>query len=276
MRDKPIEIKHPAPFPRRLLLEIDKLLHKYGDPKLAEGRLLDPFAGIGRIATLGGYWNFHGCELEPEWAKQAEALGMKVHVGDASNMPWPDEQFAALVTSPAYGNRLADSYAPDMSDPKNKNRRSYRIYLGRELSPGSGASEKWGDEYRRIHRAVWEECHRVLAPGGVFVLNCKDHFRDGKEHRVTEWHVHTLLGLGFMPVEARPVALRGDQNTNTMRSRGVRVVDVEWLVVLRKEETAVRGMTSDEIDTWVSENLVESVEEDDEPEVTLLDMFPGS
>jgi hypothetical protein len=123
---------------------------------------------------------------------------------------------------------------------------------------------------------VWRECLRVLDSGGIFILNCKNHYKDGKIEQVTEWHVRTLLELGFMPVEAKPVALKGDQNTNTMRSKGVKVVDVEWLVVLRKEGNVAQRLTSDETDAWVSENLVELFEEDVEPELTLLDMFPGS
>lgn len=246
---------HPAPFPAKLIDRIRPLLHRHGDPALADARLLDPFAGVGAVTELGATWDYHGCEIEPEWARQAERKGMSVHVGTAEKMPWPDEYFSAIVTSPAYGNRLADSYAPDLSDPKHGKRRSYRIFLGRELTAGSGASEHWGEQYRHIHQAVWRKCTRVLAPGGMFILNCKDHVRDGHVMRVTEWHVRTLIGLGLVPVEAVSVKLRGDQNTNSMRSRGVQVVDHEWLVVMRRPGHVDECLSPDDAEAWISVNM---------------------
>ena len=55
-----------------------------------------------------------------------------------------------------------------------------------------------GDEYRALHVAVWTECRRVLKPGGIFVLNVKDHIRGGVLQPVTNWHAVTLLMLGFV------------------------------------------------------------------------------
>ena len=46
--------------------------------------------------------------------------------------------------------------------------------------------------------AVWTECRRVLKPGGIFVLNVKDHIRGGVLQEVTKWHAVTLLMLGFV------------------------------------------------------------------------------
>jgi len=251
----PQAVGHPAPFPAKVLNPIRALMSKYGDPDLAEGRLLDPFCGVGTVVQLGPPWECFGCEIEREWAAQAQDVGVAVHVGTAEKMPWPDGHFSAVVTSPAYGNRLADSYAPDMSDPKHRHRRSYRISLGRPLSDGSGASVYWGAKYRSIHQAVWQECVRILALGGLFILNCKDHMKRGELQPVTEWHVRTLLELGLEPVTARPVQLVGDQNTNTMRARGIQVIDHEWLVVLRKPTAIGARLDDDEIDAWLKVNL---------------------
>jgi hypothetical protein len=51
--------------------------------------------------------------------------------------------------------------------------------LGRPLTPGNSGALQWGEEYRALHVAVWTECRRVLKPGGIFVLNVKDHIRGG-------------------------------------------------------------------------------------------------
>jgi hypothetical protein len=70
--------------------------------------------------------------------------------------------------------------------------------LGRPLTPGNSGALQWGEEYRALHVAVWTECRRALKPGGIFVLNVKDHIRKGVLQPVTNWHAVTLLMLGFV------------------------------------------------------------------------------
>ena len=225
--------RHPAPFPPRIIEVIDALLREYCPEG---GTLLDPFVGIGGISKVQGPWSIYGVEIEPEWAIQAEEAGVDVHVGDSKSLPWEDGSFDVIATSPAYGNRMADAYAPHMLDTKHRKRRSYRIYLGRPLSPNNGGAWHWGDCYRILHSWVWEECVRVLREGGIFILNCKNHMRKKELQLVTEWHLETLQNLGLKLLTVKEVPLKGDQNTNSMRSRGVRVVDYETVAVLRKEE----------------------------------------
>lgn len=232
--DGNFSVPHPASFPPKIINVIQPMVDKLVDEDLVGVKLLDPFVGIGGVEAMGLPWEYHGAEIEPEWAVQAENRGINVHRGDARNLPWPDEHFAAVCTSPAYGNRMADSYAPDMSDNKHSKRRSYRIYLGRPLTEGNGGALHWGSEYRDLHAAVWEEAIRVLKPRGIFILNCKDHVRKKEIQQVTAWHVQVLIELGLEAVEAKPVWLKGDQNTNSMRKRGIQVVDYEWVVALRK------------------------------------------
>ena len=227
--------RHPATFSEPILRVINKLLSQHGGGLDIPLRLLDPFVGVGGVAGVDWDGEKYGVELEAEWAEQATEKGIVTHVGDSRNLPWAAGYFGIICTSPAYGNRLADGYAPDLTDPKHKKRRSYRIDLGRRLSPGNGGSMHWGDEYRTLHAQVWKECVRVLCPGGLLVLNVKDHYRKGVLEEVGRWHLETLLDLGMEVVAEEKVPLRGDQNTATMRARGVRVVDCETVTVLRKE-----------------------------------------
>jgi SAM-dependent methyltransferase len=190
---------HPAVFSDAVLDTFRRLLDRWH----ARGtrRLLDPFAGTGRIHELAiDGWETVGVELEPEWAQ----LHPDTIVGDARTLTFARASFDAVVTSPAYGNRLADSY--DASDPEA--RRSYAIDLGHPLTGNNGAGMQWGDDYRELHAAVWAECVRVLRPEGLLLLNCKDHQRDGQIIRVTGWHVRTLveLGLRFVDVATLPAA----------------------------------------------------------------------
>jgi hypothetical protein len=49
----------------------------------------------------------------------------------------------------------------------------------------------------------------VLAPGGTFVLNIKDHIRDGVKQEVAAWHLDTLIRLGLQLVALDVIPTRG-------------------------------------------------------------------
>lgn len=185
--------KHPARFTRSVLDAARGYL------PAAPARVLDPFAGVGTVHELAdlGYSTV-GVELEPEWAAAHE----RTIVGDAARLPFPDSTFDVVLTSPAYGNRMADRYA---GDQKGSRRATYRIALGRDLSEGSGAALQWGARYRDLHRRAWAEAHRVLRPGGRLILNISDHYRAGIRQRVADWHVGALLDAGFTLAAAQTV-----------------------------------------------------------------------
>ena len=154
--------------------------------------IYDPFAGTGKIMLLK-HWlpdaRIYGGELEREWAAQTRGI----IIADALRLPFADAAFAAIATSPAYGNRMADHHeAQDASK-----RITYRHCLGRPLSAHNAGGLQWGDAYRAFHRAAWREVTRVLASNGRFVLNCKNHYRGGQLMRVTEFHLETLCDLGL-------------------------------------------------------------------------------
>lgn len=182
-------ISHPAPFPVAILPIFLELLEDHH-------RVLDPFAGTGRIHELHGHETV-GIELEPEWA----ALHPDTMVGNALALPFEDDSFDAIATSPTYGNRLADHH--NAADPES--RRSYTHDLGRSLHEDNSGAMQWGDSYCEFHWKAWEEAVRVLRPRGRFVLNIKDHIRGGEWQDVAGWHVHALCSLGLAVVAARPV-----------------------------------------------------------------------
>lgn len=190
-------LSHPARFSKDLLPVFADLLTRY----IGEGTatVLDPFAGAGGIHQLEDYgWQTVGVELEPEWAK----LHDRTEVGSALDLPFDAKSFGAVVTSPTYGNRLADNH--DAKDPHL--RRSYKHDLGRDLTDGNSGAMQWGPEYRTFHKAAWEQVARVLRPGGVFLLNISDHIRNGKREDVSGWHVRYLLDAGFTFLDCVPVA----------------------------------------------------------------------
>lgn len=202
-RQRPKPKAHPATFSDAILAAIARHLVAVGTPAV----VVDPFAGTGRVhelRALAGVESTVGVELEPEWASLhhgtivGDALRLTEYVGTGT--------VDAIVTSPTYGNRMADHHnATDDSV-----RLTYRHTLGRELTNGNSGAMQWGEAYRAFHRAAWREVVAALRPGGTFTLNCKNHVRRGVEQLVTEWHLDFLeQHCGLVPVVVDRVPTRG-------------------------------------------------------------------
>ena len=153
---------HPAKYADVVLAEIASLLAAESDGQRL--KVLDPFAGVGRIHELDH--DTVGVEIEKEWAAAHRAT----LVGDATSLPFLDQSFDAIVTSPCYGNRMADHH-----EARGASRRhTYRHALGRPLSPNSAGALQWGEQYRQFHRLAWQEAYRTLRPRGLCVVVVSD------------------------------------------------------------------------------------------------------
>lgn len=226
--------KHPAPFPEHVL-EWLRLV-------VPPGPVLDPMGGIGRLGMLGSQWQVTILELEMEWALQAQNNGcVEGVVGDATAMPWPDESWDTVVTSPSYGNRCSDTYAPEVHKRSDDTRRTYRIYLNRALSPNNGGAMHFKKDgaYEKLHTRMLAEVYRVLRPGGSFILNIKEFIRDGEIVGLVGWWHDACIGAGFLVNGGASVFSRGDQNTSAARAAGKLVIDHETIMMYRKPRAAV-------------------------------------
>lgn len=214
-------VSHPARFSVELMPVFRKILHEH---TFEGARVLDPFAGTGKIHELRPEFETVGIELEAEWANLHEYTRQ----GSALGLPFEPAEFDAIVTSPTYGNRLADSH--NASDPER--RRSYTHDLGRTLSSDNSGSLHWRNgaggsaDYRAFHERAWDEAVLVLRPGGVFVLNMCDHVRGGLVQPVTAWHAWCLgrLGLDYVDsVTVRTRKLRQGENAELREQESVHV-----------------------------------------------------
>lgn len=237
---------HPARFSPAILSTIDQLLATYcrdlvRDIDMPGGspRVIDPFAGVGTVLDLADAevydWTLN--ELEPEWADEcAKYLLALDYQGTVLCQDWlrlgehPSMQgaYQLCVTSPAYGNRMADSHEPSPDDTSS--RITYRHRLGRPLTAGSAAGLQWGESYRDFHREAWQRVWDVLAPGGWFVLNLKDHVRDGEVQPVTGWHRAMARKIGFVEVDEIRVPVKGMRFGANHRAR----VEHETVTLWRK------------------------------------------
>lgn len=183
-------VKHPAKFSDELMPMLAKALEpcRIGTHPAI---VLDPFAGSGRIHELQNFgFTTVGIEIEPEWAEMHPGT----LVGDATQLPFENVQFDAICTSPTYGNRMADHHEA-RDDSK---RLTYTHVLGRNLHPNNSGQMQFGPSYKTLHMDAWKEASRVLRPGGLFVLNIKDHVRKWQRVNVAGWHVtYLVMALGL-------------------------------------------------------------------------------
>lgn len=204
-------VKHPAKFSAEIK---DTIVHAF-ERFNCKGPIYDPFAGVGGVHEIAERLGVSsvGVELESEWAQAYETRignGGEFHgTFTGSCLTFDAFGFGTVITSPCYGNRMADHHeARDDSV-----RHTYRHYLGRPLHADNAGAMQWGPEYRRFHEQAWGViASRSLNPGGHLILNISDHVRKGKVAQVCQWHVDCLRDKGFVELGSFPVKTRRQRN----------------------------------------------------------------
>lgn len=230
--------EHPATFSAAILDRLRDMLAAERD-RVGLLRVLDPFAGAGGVHELGeANVETWGVEIQPEWAAAHERTVC------ASALDLPDlglPVFDAVVTSPCYGNRMADKH--HAKDPCRAcgghgaratvdekcgecggagltRRNTYAHALRRSgvepvESPENAGVMQWGPAYRSFHEQAWQVVDRALRPEGLVLLNVKNHLRTRSKgrpaevQRVVEFHLNTFLWMGYTIEECRRVETRG-------------------------------------------------------------------
>lgn len=252
MTVEPLTI-HPATWSKPVLAVVDAIVDHRALALGTPCRVLDPFAGTGGIHALAadGLVETIGVELEPEWA----ANHPDTQVASALELPFEDRSIHIVATSPCFGNRMADHHeaadvcktcrgngyigatdedramCPDCKGNGLTRRNTYRHVLGRELSESSAAGLQWGEKYRAFHSEAIDEWERVLVPGGLAVVNMKNHIRANREQRVVEWWLNEMIVNGWAVVEVVEVRSIG----NRFGANGGARIESEAVLVMRSK-----------------------------------------
>lgn len=224
----------PAAFSNSVLIVLDRIV--------PAGRILDPFAGTGRIHELAGNGRrTTGVEIEPELA----ALHHNTFLGDALNLqPLIDHEvrfpvvFDTVVTSPTYGNRFADKHEAKDGSMRRSYTHDMRRMTGdptRKLHKNNSGTLHFGPAYINFHYRAWVECARVLVEEGWMFLNVSDFIRRGKRVPVVATHRGLLRRAGFEVLGGERVEtprMRFGQNHEAR-------VDGEVVIIARKRKQVV-------------------------------------
>lgn len=198
---------HPAKFSDVILEHVSTILPDHIDT------IVDPMAGVGKVVNLGPDYKYLLNELEPEWANQIDDM-YDVTVGDAKDMTIPSDINTAIVTSPPYGNRMADFFKSQTRPESMKGR--YGGDLGRRLTEGSTASKKFGDEYRVMMSEIYTALTDQMCSGQLFILNVSNFIRSYKEVNVVGFYLDLFTTMGFTLDALYPVVTprRGGTGAN--------------------------------------------------------------
>lgn len=182
-------IRHPAKYTESFIPIFADLLKGFA-------KVLDPFAGVGKIAEIKKY-GYSGIvyanDIEREWIFSNQYQPDVVSCSDAQKLldVYSAGFFDAICTSPTYGNRMADHFVAK----DNSKRITYTHCLGRSLTDGNTGKMQFGDEYKRKHIECYKTFCDLLKDGGIFILNISNHIRNGQEVSVSEWHADTLQSV---------------------------------------------------------------------------------
>ena len=214
---------HPAKYN-------DKFIPIFADMLKGKKRVLDPFAGVGKIGLIkkfGFNGKIYANDIESEWIQPNQHDCDFITVEDAEFLQYPDGFFDAICTSPTYGNRMADHH--NAKDGSKRN--TYTHCIGHQLNDGNTGKMHYGEKYKEKHKRIYQNICRMLKKDGIFILNVKNFIKKGKEIDVTQFHIDLLGEFGLIVDGCIQIPV----NSNGFGANGKIRVDHEWIIILKKE-----------------------------------------
>lgn len=209
--------------------------------------LLDPMAGTGStyISAISGSRRVICGELEgwmlPILDSNRRRVGphsrarSHAYQGDAANLPLDTGCVDHILTSPPYWDVFSDWHA--MSRRLKTNHHgphgsAYADERGSKLKKNAG-NEHVYEHYLARMRAIYQECGRVLRPGGRLVLIVKDRIAAGRRVPIVVDTTTLITALGF---EIETIYSREAQLTQyrqLQKAKGMPVITDEQVIVAR-------------------------------------------
>jgi len=186
--------RHPATWDERLISAAAEMIEHH---TAAPGILIDPMAGEGShyapFAEAGWTVIMSDIHLWPHRDR-------RVLCCDAADISADDDSIDVLLTSPPFGNRLADKMSTD-----DDQRVTYADRRGADAAENDASGMQWGAAYRSAMRRIWTEAARLLKDDGLAVIDIKDHIRGGSRQHVTAWTIQAWRDLGWTVADIIPV-----------------------------------------------------------------------
>jgi len=214
---------HPAKYSNELL----PVLAKY-----SYGEILDIMGGVGKAGLLKKFnTNIKSVtinEIEKEWSEQAYNNGVDtVITGDARKL---SGVYDCIVTSPPYGNRMADNFKAGNPDSMRK---MYVGDLGRQVSKGSVCCKHFGRGYEEEMVSILDAVIENVV-FTRFILNISNFIRQFKEINVVSWYKNYFRTKSFV--------LIAEEKVVTRRQKGVGAnthlrVPSEYILVFEKVDS---------------------------------------
>lgn len=214
--------KNPAKFTNSILDVIVKKLTEFECQYI-----LDPFAGSGKIGLIKAYVPcvVHCNDIENGWKEEYPVD--KWYHQDAQFLNTEGFLYDAIITSPTYGNRMADHHnAKDASK-----RITYTHRYGSKLTEGNTGVLHFGSKYQEKHIAIFRHLLTLLKEGSIVMVNVSDFIRKGQVVGVVAWWKEMLEGLGLDFIEEVCI------ETPRMRfgANSEKRVDRESLLIFKKD-----------------------------------------
>jgi hypothetical protein len=194
------------------------------------------------IHSLG--FDSYGVEILPRWA----AARPRTVCADARALPFADDTFDSVATSPVYPTGMTDAFtARDRSYRLTYMpplRRAHRRTQPTE-SPERPRREQRPSRRRRpywpLSGRAWLEVTRVLRPGGLFVLNVKNHTGVARK---CSWSSVTSGPSKRSATRSRMPSSSRRPDTAEQAATALYVPRGEWVLRLRAPEKEVSRYAS--------------------------------
>ena len=184
--------KNPAKFTDSIIDVIASKISEWGGQMF-----LDPFGGSGKVASIKNLiqCEVHCNDIEKGWKEDYPVD--KWYNQDAEFLDTNGILYDAIITSPTYGNRMADHH-----NAKDGSKRiTYTHRYGEKLSEGNTGVMHFGKEYKLKHTNIFRHLIHLIHNNGLVMVNVSNFIRRGEEVDVVGWWKEMLSSLGLVFVE---------------------------------------------------------------------------